>query len=203
MRTGWVFALAGLVGSVASASEGPSFDCEKAQEGIEQLVCATPQLAALDREMARLYGLAENGPNMTPERLQELQAYQRGWIKGRDDCWKAVDEAVCVRDDYVMRIADLRQRYFDARQDDDAGVTIGPLALACDGLDAGVMVTYINVDPGLADVHWRENSMVMEAVPVGSGARYATPGYELWGKGDDATFTTPDVEYSCRFEEIG
>ena len=75
----------------------PSFDCAKAESSAEEAVCASPALSEMDVEVSRLFALALNGPNITPDGQDELRAYQRGWVKGRDECWKADDLATCLR----------------------------------------------------------------------------------------------------------
>ena len=70
-----------------AAQNGPSIDCTKANSTAEELICADPALSALDREISRLYDLARG--SVAGSDLAMLKAYQRGWIKGRDDCWKA------------------------------------------------------------------------------------------------------------------
>ncbi len=43
----------------AWASEGPSFDCGRVESGgIEAMICADPDLAALDRKLADVYAHA-------------------------------------------------------------------------------------------------------------------------------------------------
>src|SRR5262245_35174468 len=45
-----------MVGSAASGAEtGPSFDCAKATQPDEKAICADPQLAAMDRLIAKAY----------------------------------------------------------------------------------------------------------------------------------------------------
>jgi len=39
-----------------------------------------------------------------------LKAEQRGWVKGRDDCWKRSDVRGCVAGEYRSRIAELKDR---------------------------------------------------------------------------------------------
>lgn len=195
--------------AAARAEEGPSFDCAAAESTAETLVCGGPELAQLDRETARLYALAIDGPHMNPERRRELVAAQRGWIKGRDDCWKAEDLAACVKASYVIRIAELRQGYSDARAADTAGISLGPFATRCEGLDAGIGTTFVNSDPGAVYLAWRENVVVLDHVVSGSGARYEATlesGHFLfWNKGDTALFEAPGVDgtLSCVVEEIG
>lgn len=190
--------------SVGADGAEPSFDCTKAESGAEKLVCGDDRLAALDNELQRLFALARDGAHMTEERLGELRAYQRGWIKGRDDCWKAADSAICVRDAYALRIANLRQGYFDARQDDDNGITLGPKVLACDGFNALIGVSFIQTEPQLVTLEWLDRALVLEQKPTASGARYADAGTSIWFKGDDARLEVDGGEaLACAVEEVG
>ncbi|MCR2808088.1 MliC family protein, partial [Paenibacillus soyae] len=43
-----------------------------------------------------------------PEQQKSERAIQRGWIKGRNDCWKAGDLRQCVEDSYQLRITELQ-----------------------------------------------------------------------------------------------
>jgi uncharacterized protein len=104
-------AIALVVASAVAQAASPSFDCVKAESRAEKLVCEDEQLAQLDLETARLFKLARYGKHMSPDRLKELKAYERGWIKGRDECWKAEDLRTCVRDSDAIRIFELRQGY--------------------------------------------------------------------------------------------
>jgi len=47
--------LVALIVTPAAAQSGPSFDCAKASSEVELAICAMPQLAAADREMAAIY----------------------------------------------------------------------------------------------------------------------------------------------------
>ncbi|WP_183309165.1 MliC family protein [Croceicoccus naphthovorans] len=190
------------------ATVAPSFDCAQSDSKATDLVCDTPMLARMDNELQRLYALAESGTYTSEDRLQELTAMQRGWIKGRDDCWKADDLMQCVTASYAMRIHELRQGFFDSRQQDEKGISNGPLALACVGADYGVSVTFIQADPGVAFLQWLDQSVALVQVPSGSGVKYEGSNYagaaQLFAKGDDAMFTPPGgTEMTCRVEEIG
>lgn len=172
------------------------------------MVCASADLAAMDRELARLYGLAATGPNMKPARLAELKSTQNGWIKGRNECWKAADKAQCVMTAYAMRIHELRQGFADARKVEPAARSMGPLALACPGAGFLVAATFIQTEPGAVYLEWLEYSLALAHVPSGSGAKYqglwdgktAT----LFTKGNEAVLTLPgEAERTCVIEEIG
>ncbi|WP_428926968.1 MliC family protein [Marinibacterium sp. SX1] len=184
-----------------AAMAQPSFDCSKAESSAEEAVCASDALSAMDVETARLFDLALHGPDMTMERAQELRAYQRGWIKGRDECWKADDLALCIRDEYALRIDALRTGYADARA--TPGASTGPFAYVCDGLDAAVSATYVQAGDPVVVLRWGDNARVLPQVISGSGARYEADGLQFWTKGPDATLTQDGADHACRQDGIG
>lgn len=100
-----------LTGLPASAQQGPSFDCAEAATSAEEVVCAVPDLAGLDLRLAERYAAAVAAAGALDagarNALDVLRATQRGWIKGRDECWKAADLVPCVRDAYLTREAEL------------------------------------------------------------------------------------------------
>lgn len=73
--------------SIAWAADGPTFDCAKAQGQVEQVICADAGLAARDRALAAAYKAATAKAQGKP--ATTLRAEQRGWVKGRNECWKA------------------------------------------------------------------------------------------------------------------
>ncbi|MDP3519166.1 MAG: lysozyme inhibitor LprI family protein [Hydrogenophaga sp.] len=88
----------------------PSFDCARVAAGsIAERVCRDPELARLDRQLAEVYAAAQD--KARNEHPATLRAEQRGWIKGRDDCWKSTDITACVAHGYQRRIAELQARY--------------------------------------------------------------------------------------------
>jgi uncharacterized protein YecT (DUF1311 family) len=89
---------------------GSSFACEDAAPGsIEVMICGDEALAALDRRLAGVYAAASG--KATDQNPPVLAAEQRGWIKGRDECWKNADPHGCVRGEYARRIAELQASY--------------------------------------------------------------------------------------------
>lgn len=95
-----------LLGLPLLADAAPAFDCAKAEGTAEQLICHDPSLAALDRELAERYPKAIAH---FPEREQRQErAIQRGWIKGRNECWKSSDVRACIEQSYRMRITELQ-----------------------------------------------------------------------------------------------
>ncbi len=193
----------------SGANPNPSFDCAKAEGTTQRLVCSDANLAMLDREVDRIFILARVGKSLSDERRKELLAIQRGWIKGRDDCWKADDLRYCVLQNYVMRIHELRQGYAEARSEDVKGISKGPFALRCAGLDALVSVTYVQNTPATAYAEWRDRGVSLELVPAGSGARYEGSSFDgkygLWIKDPEAMFELPGYKEAlkCIDEPVG
>lgn len=88
----------------------PSFSCKTvAKNSIAAKVCQEPELALLDAKLAYTYALAAKAAQ--PSKLGQLHAEQRGWIKGRDECWKSSQQNACIHDAYQQRIATLAATY--------------------------------------------------------------------------------------------
>jgi len=100
--------LASMLLSVSMYANHPSFDCAKVKkDSSEGLICASDTLMDLDKELASVYKEA-----LTKASKDDmLKTYQRGWIKGRNDCWKADDEKKCMADEYKLRIKELKEKY--------------------------------------------------------------------------------------------
>ncbi len=94
--------------TVSSYANQPSFDCSKVKkDSSEGIICSSDTLMDLDKEIAAVYkrALAKSSKD------DMLKAGQRGWIKGRNDCWKAKDEKKCMIDQYTLRIQELKEKY--------------------------------------------------------------------------------------------
>lgn len=112
-------------GAGIALAAGHSFDCSRVQKGsMEELICKDDALSALDRKMAEIYAAAAK--KATNEHPPVLKAEQRGWIKGRNECWKSEDKPTCIEDSYRRRIAELQARYRLVPAD-------GPYWYACGG----------------------------------------------------------------------
>ena len=176
-------AKAGFVNDAAPPAAKPSFDCAKARPGSsEAIICADPALAALDRQLADVYAAARK--KATNEKPPLLQAEQRGWVKGRDECWKAQQggQAACMRGAYVDRIVELQARYRLVASD-------GPVFLACDGNPANeVVVTYFRTQrPTLIAERGDQTSLMVRQ--SGDGERYQGRNETLVQQGAESLVT--------------
>ncbi|WP_394560966.1 MliC family protein [Aquipseudomonas alcaligenes] len=171
-----------LLASPLALQAAPSFDCAKVEAGsIAELVCQTPQLAQLDVKLAEVYQQAS--AKAQNEHPPMLKAEQRGWLKGRDECWKADDKPQCVADSYTRRIAELQARY-------QLIAGKGPVFYQCDGQPAKeVVATYYATEPPTALVEFGDSSSLMYLQPSGAGARYQGQNESLWEHQGEAVVT--------------
>jgi len=166
-----------------------SFDCGRANGQAQELVCGDANLAAMDREVARLAGLAAE------------PAAQADWAQQRDGCWKADELRQCVMASAVLKIHALRQGSEAARGSD--GLSVGPVAYSCRGIQGPVLATFVNSDPGAAALEWGGEAIAIDHATTASGARYDGrwngQSYAFWTKDKEATLTVPGKgDLQCR-----
>jgi uncharacterized protein YecT (DUF1311 family) len=80
---------------------GPHFDCSRAVSRAQTMVCSDPELAAMDRRMARAY--AEAGAAGMPS--AQLRSDQAEWRMAREDAAGHSPDAVA--EVYALRIREL------------------------------------------------------------------------------------------------
>jgi uncharacterized protein len=169
-----------LLATGNAMAQGPSFDCSKVEKGsIEELVCQNAELSALDRQMAEVYGQAlKKAGNEHPAYLKPTQ---RGWIKGRNDCWKSSDIPACVKGNYVDRITELQARYRLVE-------SIGPVTYQCNGNPADeVIVTFFKTEPATLIAERGDSTSLMYQAVSASGAKYEGPNELFWEHQGEAT----------------
>lgn len=103
-----------LTAAVPTPPTGAGFDCQKARAPDERLVCASPELAALDRRMTVLFSwdVASREEKERPAR----RTAQRAWLGKRATCaagpgvaTEDAERVACVRAAYQERIAELER----------------------------------------------------------------------------------------------
>lgn len=169
-----------LMPLLASAAT-PSFDCAKASGAAEQLVCQDAGLAALDNELAALYPKAL--AKLSAEQQKTEKAMQRGWIKGRNECWKAGDLRQCVEESYQIRITELQIKGGQL-------MVPSPVDYQCDGEIRLSTYFYNEAKRPAAVINLSEGAqqsqvLAFEAASA-SGARYEGQNLTLLTKGNDA-----------------
>lgn len=164
----------------ASAADGPAFNCAQVRPGsVPAQVCADAGLSALDRQLDQAYAQARKKAKGAQAR--QLQAEQRGWIKGRDECWKSEDPPACIRTQYQQRVAELQATYrLLAPTASVRYVCAGEPAMAVDA-------TYFPTEPATVLARRGQDTSLMFAAPSASGAKYQGRNEMLWEHQGEAT----------------
>jgi uncharacterized protein len=181
-RSTTLLALLALMLVDPAAAASPSFECGEASGTVEELICADEALAALDRELADVWRQVEAALAGNPDAAM-IRAEQRGWIKGRNDCWKSDDVRACVEVSYRERTAELQARW-------RLVPLRGPFFYhVADAPADEVVATFFDTDPPVAILERGDQSVVAFLQPAASGSRYVGGDHVFWVKGDEARVT--------------
>ena len=151
--------------AVRAQPAGPTFDCGKAAGKVETLICADASLATLDRRLADVYARAITESPAHEAATQK--ALQRGWIKGRDDCWKSAAVKTCVEREYRSRIVELQIVSGQVQG-------LAPVSFRCTGAPAApVTATFYNeTEPPSAVLTVGTDQVIAFRQPAASGISY-------------------------------
>ena len=165
----------------------PSFDCAKTEHEAETLVCTDYGLAGLDNRLSEVY-VAELAK---PDAAKDLPATQRGWVKDRDECWKAGDKKLCVEESYRTRIAEL--------QINSPGAMVATAEeFKCnDNSKPFTMAYYNELDDKPAVITFGNDQAIIFPQPAASGAKYGRKGIEYWEHQGKATVDFFGIALEC------
>jgi uncharacterized protein len=185
--------VAAVLWAAPALAQGPTFDCAKAKGSVEELICKEPALAALDRKLDEVYkAAAAKAKDQMPAMLR---AEQRGWIGGRNECWKAQANAPiylteswtvssvreCVEAQYKLRTAELQAVW-------QLVTPKPPVLFACQKNQANVIVAnFFDTDPPTARLERGDKTVTVYLVKSASGARYEGQNVRFWNKGQEAS----------------
>ena len=172
----------------------PSFDCSRAGNEVEQLVCSNNTLAELDNQLAGVYQTAlENFP---AAELSRLQDEQRDWLKERNGCGTSEDAVRCVRHAYESRITLL--------QIQGGLLTVPePVQYSCSSGKYDYLTAIFYNQTALPAVVLTGNTdrdnwqYILMLSPSGSGAKYTGPGMLFWSKGDECIIEQHGKTTTC------
>lgn len=183
---------------MALANDAPSFDCTKADSDAETLICEDSALAVLDNRLADRFAQALSAAEALQANAEEetanLRAVQRGWIKGRNECWKAQDMRDCVEFAYLSRENELVTQWMLMPSSD-------PVFWICENNQANEIVTmaFATELPSIR-IEYGDTVATGSRSPSASGVKYVADfGRELWIKGDEALVTWSEGQtQSCK-----
>jgi uncharacterized protein len=193
----WLAVLSTLVAVVASAASPEPVDCATLpRRSIERVMCHSATLTGLDQEMNRLLTLVTAGSGPAVSQIREQQV---AWGARRAECANSTTQEPCLRELYVSRIAAIRAGSRAARSADTKGTSLGPFAFRCEGVDAPLAISYVNVPPRFAWVTIKDKGYLLVEQRSGSGARYEGNGTLFWEAQGEARWrpTTGSPETVC------
>jgi uncharacterized protein len=183
---------------VAARAEGPTFDCGKVQADVEKLICSDAALASLDRKLDAVYKSAlakASGPM-----ARQLRQEQRGWVKGRNDCWKANGQETwitatwtvntvrgCVDAQYRLRSAETQAvwRMLPPR----------PVAYACQNEAANeLVVNFFDTDPATLRLERGDRSSTLWRVGDAAAGKYEGQNVSVVHQGDVLALSLLDTD---------
>jgi uncharacterized protein YecT (DUF1311 family) len=178
------------------SAQGPTFDCAKARGEVEKLICSDPSLAALDRKLASVFQSAMARARDGLDR--QLKTEQRGWIQGRNECWKARDKTWitatwtvntvkdCVDARYRMRTAELQALW--------RLVPSRTVSFVCENNPANVTVAdFFATDPATIRLERGDRTATLWLVGSASNGLYEGQNVSLVLKGDDLRLSWLDT----------
>ncbi|MGF1692226.1 META domain-containing protein [Photobacterium kagoshimensis] len=180
-----------LVTNIAFASDvKPSFECTKASGEVENLICHDQALATLDLQMDDLY--KQVLPVISEQALATFKASQRGWIKGRNDCWKSDDVYQCVKNSYALQTETLAEK---------GGLLVNdtPTYYQCTGgVHPALSVRFYQVDnQAKAILHYGLDNELLDATVSASGAKYINDSASFWSHKQTASVQVERDNLSC------
>ena len=151
----------------------PTFSCQdKSLNTIEKEICQNQALSDLDIKLKTVFDEVLDKVVVDERRI--LKAEQRGWIKGRDDCWKSENSQHCITQAYQYRIAELQAGF----QLIDA---LGPTFYVCDGrpLDEIIVNFFATEPPSIVAERAGQVSFMM-LQKTASGSKYQGRNETFW-----------------------
>lgn len=179
----------GATSPLALADAGPSYDCAKAQD-VEQRVCQSAELSVLDRRMAAAY--KSNLAATDAATQKRLRAEQRGWLRSRDECWKASDQNLCITLSYQMRLVQLQIQ---------SGAVMAPKAVefACgENSKPFTAAFYDKLEPHAAILTYGGDQTIAIIQRSASGAHYSNDGVDFREHQGEARVTWYGTQLTCK-----
>lgn len=181
-----------LMVSSAVATE-PAFDCTKAEGAVETLICQDNHLAALDQKMQQVFDKAM--AQLPAGDVKVQKAMQRGWIKGRNDCWKANDIRDCTDFAYKSRIVELQIISGQLEVPKSVSVDCG------DSSQPFTAVFYNQTDPASLVLTRNNDQVIALAEPMASGIKYYGQNVEYGEHQGEISIKWFDNTFECQLKQ--
>jgi uncharacterized protein len=163
------------------------------------LICSDASLATLDRKLDSVYKAA--GAKAQGKLLTQLKTEQRGWVKGRDECWKtqngsptwltaswtAQSVKECVEGQYRIRTSELQSVW--------RLVPPKTISYACENNPANeVVANFFATDPPTIRLERGDRTVTMWQVGPASDGKYEGQNVSLVHRGSEVKVNWLDVQ---------
>lgn len=88
----------------AKTSHAQSFDCQKAADVVDKMICSTPELSALDNQLGTAW---RNFRAQRPDLVQQAKNEGLAWLRQRKSCSDSANIVGCIRELESSRIQNL------------------------------------------------------------------------------------------------
>jgi len=170
-------------------ADSPSFACTEAKLPAEKAVCASRELAALDRKLNDTYSDAMHA--WPAEEQARQRAAQKQWLTQRNACTKSEDVTACLRDAYHRREIELEIK---------SGKLMAPAPrdYVCKGVeDEAFAATFYPTNPPAAVLTHGDRQVIAFAVPGGDDSRYVATGVEFQQQEGGASVEWDKAKFEC------
>ena len=192
MRLTLLLALA----ATPALADGPSYFCHLATGDARKAICAAPDLAELDLEVARLSTAALEMAE-TADEIFLLNTERAAYLDTIDACPFSGSET-CIADTMMADIARLRSSVPLLANLDEEGISAGPYAVTCGGISEPAGLIFAGDVLSRLVLMIGDERIVLDQGMSGSGARYERGSAEFWIKGNEARFTAEGApETTC------
>lgn len=164
----------------------PSFSCSGEHlSSVEQLICTDSELARLDVQLQHEYQalLAQTDDEAL---TSHLRALQRGWIKGRDECWKSSPVGACVAREYRLRLSAVQELAGQISQSRRVVTVCEPLP------EHEMVIHFYPTQPPIATLTWRGKASLLYRDDSASATIYRGAGTQL--RQQDSEFIIDGLE---------
>ncbi len=156
----------------AVLAQGPTFDCAKAKRKVEKLICSDASLATLDHKRADAFKAAS--AKAKGKLATQLRTEQCGWVKGRNDCWRANGQPTRITATWTV---DTVKTFVDAQyrmrtSELQAVWQLVPpktISYGCQNIPANeVVANFFHTDPATLRLERRDRTMTIWRVGAAS-----------------------------------
>lgn len=107
MKLGYAYALAAIIGLLATPGHAASFNCGAAATPTEHAICDNPQLSKLDEQTAGMYETMISNGSLSTSQVHQVKEAQVAFLQKRNSCGANYDCLVSAYTDQMMYLKEM------------------------------------------------------------------------------------------------